>query len=208
MKPYSTLTTIAGVKVLWNGEDIFFTAGAAVNGDGSPRCYGPNNIGLDYTGNGGEPGNWWGVVTHNGKSSGTPVIQNGKAPAQPHKGFYISTTALVRGEYPEKDVRRWIDSEIVPHVTLPPKVINAVAPIVKGCRCVLFNRKTGLECVAVLADVGPNDKIGEISIAAAKALGLNPDPKKGGTSEHIIDYHIFPGIPAEVNGEKFELQAS
>lgn len=208
MKPYETLITIGGVQVLWNGEDLMFTAGAAVNADGSPRCYGPNNIGLDYTANGGSPGNWWGVVTHNGQSNGKPIIQSGQAPAQPAKGFYISTTALFRSKYPEKDVRRWIDSETVPHVTLPPQVIQAVDPVFLGCRCLLMNLKTGQEVEAVLADVGPKGKIGEYSIAAAKALGLNPSPKNGGTSEKIIQCQIFPGVPAEVNGEKFKLQPS
>ncbi len=208
MNPYKTLTTIGGVKVLWNGEDIQFTAGAAVNGDGSPRCYGPNNTGLDYTANGGHPGNWWGVVTDNGEEDGNPVIQSGQAPSQPIKGMYISTTAKIRGEYKEKDVRRYIDSETVPHVTLPPKVIQAVPPTFLGCRCLLFNTENGMECEAVLADVGPNNKIGEISIAAAKALGLKSDPKNGGTGKHIIQYQIFPGVPATVNGETYKLQAS
>lgn len=208
MKPYTTLDTIAGVKVLWNGEDMMFTAGAMVNADGSPRAYAPNNKGLDYIANAGSPGNWWGIETHNMKKSGTPVIQDGASPAQPHKGFYISTTAKIRSQYGPKDVRRYIDSETVPHVTLPPRVIKAVPPVFLGCRCLLMNLKNGMECEAVLADIGPNNKIGEISIAAAKELGLNPDPKRGGTSEKIVEYHIFPGVPATVNGETFALQPS
>lgn len=208
MKPYSTLMTIAGVPVLWNGEDIMFTAGAMVNADGSPRCYHPDNTGLDYTANGGSPGNWWGVETHNMKSSGEPVIQSGSKPKQPWKGYYISTTAKIRGQYGPKDVRRYIDSETIPHVTLPPQVIKAVPPIFLGCLCHLMNLETGLECDAVLADIGPKNKIGEISIAAAAALGINPSPKKGGTSKKIIQYQIFPGVPAVVNGETFTLQAS
>ncbi len=205
MKPYSTLTTVAGVRVLWNGEDMMFTAGAMVNADGSPRAYAPKNKGLDYTANAGSPGNWWGVATND---EGVPYVQNGTAPKQPHRGFYISTTALFRGKYQENDVRRWIDSEAVPHVTLPPQVIQMVDPVFLGCRCMLMNLKNGMECEAVLADIGPKNKIGEISIAAAKALGLNSDPKKGGTSDKIIEYHIFPSVPATVNGETFKLQGS
>lgn len=205
MNPYETLTTIAGVDVLWNGEDMMFTAGAAVNADGSPRAYAPNNKGLDYTANAGSPGNWWGVATN---SKGQPYIQSGAAPKQPYKGFYISCTALCRGQYPENDVRRWINSEAIPHFTLPPQVIQAVPPVFLGCRVLAMNLRTGQEVEGVLADIGPPDKIGEVSIAAAKALGLKSDPKNGGTSEHIIQYQIFPGVPATVNGETFKLQAS
>lgn len=205
MTTYKTLMTVAGVPVLWNGEDMMFTAGAMVNADGSPRAYAPKNKGLDYTANAGSPGNWWGVATNN---EGVPYVQNGNAPKQPVKGFYVSTTALSRSKYAESDVRRWIDSETVPHVTLPPQVIASVPPIFLGCRCLLMNLKTGLEVEAVLADIGPKNKIGEISIAAAKALDINSDPKKGGTSEKIVKYMIFPGVPATVNGEQFTLQAS
>jgi hypothetical protein len=45
---------------------------------------------------------------------------------------------------------------------------------------------------AVFGDEGPNNIIGEASYATAKALGINPDPKNGGTADPVT-YIVFPG---------------
>jgi hypothetical protein len=45
---------------------------------------------------------------------------------------------------------------------------------------------------AVFGDEGPNSIIGEASYATAKALGINPDPKNGGTADPVT-YIVFPG---------------
>ncbi|MCA9797805.1 MAG: hypothetical protein KC910_38625, partial [Candidatus Eremiobacteraeota bacterium] len=46
---------------------------------------------------------------------------------------------------------------------------------------------------AVFADVGPRNKIGEISYNAAQQLGINPHPNKGGTERPEVEYMVFPG---------------
>ncbi len=43
---------------------------------------------------------------------------------------------------------------------------------------------------AVFADEGPDDSIGEASYATAKSLGIDPDPKTGGTSDKVT-YIVF-----------------
>lgn len=43
---------------------------------------------------------------------------------------------------------------------------------------------------AVFGDEGPNDSIGEASYATAAALGIDPDPKTGGTSDPVT-YIVF-----------------
>ncbi|MFE9438475.1 glycoside hydrolase family 75 protein [Streptomyces sp. NPDC006602] len=45
---------------------------------------------------------------------------------------------------------------------------------------------------AVVGDVGPQDLIGEASYATAKALGIRPDPRGGGTDSGIT-YIVFKG---------------
>lgn len=45
---------------------------------------------------------------------------------------------------------------------------------------------------AVLADTGPTDIIGEASYAAARALGIDPNPATGGTGAGAT-YIVFPG---------------
>src|SRR5262245_50331332 len=66
---------------------VFYAGGMMIDADGAYRAYHPANKGLDFLANGGKPGNWWALVTENGKPSGTPVVQG---PADPAPGFYIS----------------------------------------------------------------------------------------------------------------------
>src|SRR5579872_5891755 len=71
---------------------VCFHAGMAIDADGSPRAYHPDNTGLDDLKHGGYPGNWWGVATSNELSTGEPLLQNSSDPAP---GNYVSTTSLI-----------------------------------------------------------------------------------------------------------------
>jgi hypothetical protein len=196
------LATIGGVKIYWDGSVISFTSGMTVNADGSPRCYGPNNSGLDYTANGGHSGNWWAVVTD---SDGDPIIQSGIAPEQPCGGLYISTTAYLNKQFKKADVRRYVDSETVPYVVTPPQLISLVAPVVMGCKVhVTYKGKT---VNALVGDIGPKSHAGEASMACAKDLGINNDPRKGGVSSGVV-YEIYPGEQVTLGGVTYPLQPS
>jgi hypothetical protein len=60
---------------------------------------------------------------------------------------------------------------------------------------VIYNNKV---VYAVFADEGPNDIIGEASYATASALGINPNPKNGGTDSGVT-YIVFKGnVPSPV----------
>jgi hypothetical protein len=54
------------------------------------------------------------------------------------------------------------------------------------------NRRNGKTSFAIFADVGPHGKIGEGSVALARALGINDDPRYGGTGSSSIAYLVFP----------------
>jgi hypothetical protein len=45
-----------------------------------------------------------------------------------------------------------------------------------------------------------------MSLACARALGINPDPNRGGVDEHTVHYLIQPGVPAVVDGVTYQLQ--
>lgn len=94
------------------------------------------------------------------------------------------------------------------YIVVPPQIIKGVGPVVLGCQGWACNRKTGACSAAVVGDVGPHSKLGEVSVALAKALGINPSPTSGGEDSHIIEYTLTPGKPAEVNGKIYSLQAS
>jgi hypothetical protein len=61
-----------------------------------------------------------------------------------------------------------------------------------GDLAVVTNQKNGKTAFAIFADVGPHGKIGEGSVALARALGLNDDPRHGGTGNASIAYLVFP----------------
>jgi hypothetical protein len=46
---------------------------------------------------------------------------------------------------------------------------------------------------AVFADAGPSHKLGEGSMALAASLGINPNPRSGGTHRPEVEYIVFPG---------------
>jgi hypothetical protein len=118
-----------GVTPVWqlknasHNDPFFYDCGVSIDFDGAPRCYAPRGTlgALDNLANAGHPGNWWGIVTHNGQPSGNPIIQSGSPPGQPEKGFYISQTSLVDPFFSTDDVRRYVDATKVPYLALPPR---------------------------------------------------------------------------------------
>lgn len=101
-----------------------------------------------------------------------------------------------------------LHAESVPYVVVPPIVLRRTKGKVLGSRCTVTNLDSGLVTAAVVGDSGPTKKIGELSPAAAEAIGLSGNPNHGGTSEHIIHYRISVGVPAVVNGVRYELQSA
>ena len=72
-----------------------------VSADGSPRAYHRDpKLGLDFLGNAGSAGRWWGIVID---SKAEPVVQGENDPAP---GYYISQTALQDRTKAPTDPRR------------------------------------------------------------------------------------------------------
>jgi hypothetical protein len=194
------LLKISGQAVYWIDDTyIEYTGEMTSCADGSPRAYGPEGCypePLDYLGNAGYPGCWWGVVVD---SHGNPIIQKKNNPeAHPYPSLYISCTAYFHPEYPEADCRRWVDAEKVHFSVIPSSVRTAVPPKFLGCRAIITDKKTGKELECVCAEIGPGTHLGEASMAACSFFGLNSDPKAGGSSDKKRWlYRFFPGDPAD-----------
>ncbi|HEY1038248.1 MAG TPA: T9SS type A sorting domain-containing protein [Bacteroidia bacterium] len=156
-----------------------------IDADGSPRAYGPNNSGLDYTANAGYPGNWWALVTD---ANGDPILQG---PSDPYPGMYVCATSLVNSNYGLTNPLRYVNSETVPYIAMPQNVL-ADGGIQRGDVAYVYNTVTGQSCFAIYADAGNNTSIGEGSIYLASQVGVDPDVRTGGTSQGIIDYVVFP----------------
>lgn len=91
-------------------------------------------------------------------------------------------------------------------IVVPPVVARRTRGIVLGCHAIVTNLLTRKIVTAVVGDIGPTRKIGELSVACAIALGLDGNPNHGGTDEHIIGYEILPGVAAGVDGTIYDLQ--
>lgn len=100
-----------------------------------------------------------------------------------------------------------INAQVVPYVVIPEGILNLVGPRGLGCHCVVRNPLNGRIANAVLVDLGPTRKVGEISAALARRLGVNPNSVSGGEEHHVIEYEIYIGVPAEVDGITYPLQA-
>lgn len=194
-----------GSVTVWKAKGaLVYSGGLAIDADGAPNAYGPDGKGLDHLANAGKPGNWWGLAT----KDGSPVVQSAK---DPWPGYYVSTTALEDRAFEPADPRRYVDSGSVPYVVLPPALLK-VAKL--GDFAAVVNETNGKVVYALVADIGPGDKLGEGSIALASALGVRSDPKKGGTAKGIR-YVVFPKsgngkprTPSEISTEGAKLYAA
>ena len=95
-----------------------------------------------------------------------------------------------------KGIGLYVDSEKIPYFVLPmnwEKVTGLVCNLGDIAK-VSYN---GRSVYAILADRGPNDKLGELSICAIEALGVSPwDADKKTVVRgipHGVTYQIFPG---------------
>jgi hypothetical protein len=182
--------TIGGKMVftLPGSNALFFRSGMTIDADGAYHAYHPDNVsGLDNLQNAKDKnGNFVGVLLG---SAGKPVVQKAGDPAP---GFFVSSTSLADATIKDKgNPLRYVNSETVPYFVLPgaEPMRNRVT---LGDFGVVFNGKNGKHCFATYADVGPSKKLGEGSIALAKALGINSSPRHGGTDGGIL-YVVFPG---------------
>ena len=164
---------------------VLFESGLAVDADGAPNAYGPHNRGLDLMANARGRNGWAGVLAD---KHGRPVLQK----HGPYRGYYVSTTSLEDASV-KSDVnpRKYVDARKIPYIVLPAAVARKF-DIRLGDFAVVFNQSNGRFAYAIYADGGPPGKLGEGSIALAKALELPANPR-GGAVEDGVSFLVFPG---------------
>lgn len=188
--------TMGGIPIYKDRMGVVsFIGSAAIDADGAPDCYHPNDAsGRDALACAGHPGNWWGIVTDtdhlaNRVGKGIPLIQGVTAPAfsPATRGFYVSTTALADNpELPISDQRRYVNPDEVQFIVLPS---NFPVKVRLGTRTrVTYN---GRSVEGIFADIGPRDEVGELSTSYAVQLGIPPNPRKGGIAAKVVRYEIF-----------------
>ena len=206
---------VVGISMYLKPDGTYeFTCGSAICVDGAPDAYGPNNSGTDLTSSGGREGYWWGVVTDNGKSNGKPLIKE--------DGLYIATTAYVYSNQPDNVQKRYVNANIVPFSVLSDETMNAILQLNKSDNTVpvitmgdliyVYNGKTNKGVwTALLEKRNADDRIGEVSLAAAKVLGIeNVNPRTGGQDLDVhndsnnISFIVYPNTsPIPLKGDNF-----
>jgi len=169
-------------------KTVFFAAGMTIDDDGDPQAYGPSGKGRDYLANAGHAGNWWAVVTD---AHGRPIVQKIDDPAP---GFYVSTTSLQDKTKRHQDPKRYVNAWHIPFVAIP-------GPLFEYVRLGDLGTAVYRNVIQhfIVADTGGRGHIGEGSPALARALKIDPDPKKGGLDTKAVGYMIYPnsgtGLP-------------
>ena len=169
-------------------QAFVYQSGLAVDADGAYQAYHPNKrLGLDSVEHAGHPGNWWALATDTGNPNGRPVIQTKDDPAP---GYYVSMTSLYDSSIAnESNPRRFVDAANVPYVVLPPEGFKHAK---LGDFAIVMNLENGKVAGGIVADESaPELPMGEGSIALAKMLGIDSNPRTGGTEREVV-YVIYP----------------
>ncbi len=179
-----------------------------IDADGAPKAYHRNDaLALDNLSNAGAPGNWWALATSakDCGPKGKPVVQKKSDPAP---GYYVSMTSMIDDSIADcRRQGRYVDASKIPYVALSPRIRSFNDDKNSGALALVFSNYTGKRAFAVFADQAPDYGFGEGSIALGKALGLDPDPKTGGTDVHENLFVIFrpeigfPRNPADIESK-------
>lgn len=179
-----------------DGAYTYRTSHVALDADGSPRAYHPQNTGIDANANAGYPNKGWrSVLAVDPADPSKPYVQS----AGPYAGYFVSKTSLYSQKTPSTDPAAYVDSETIPYIVFPGAFYALKGTGRYGDLVMARTVGTEHETAAIVADGGPTKApLGEISLALAVALGgNNPNPRNGaGAPKGVFEYVVFPGSRA------------
>lgn len=180
---------------------VHFLADADIDADGANGQHGKraaymvDNGGSEHLANGGMQIVDGKVICAHDWARSIVILDHDNEPKVFPGGIIASMTWYRDQTLPKSDPNAYVDAQTVPYIVVPPVIIKRVAGIVCGCKArVSWNGKS-VDCV--VADRGPASKIGELSIAAADALGIPSNPRTGGRQQNDVLYELWPGVAAE-----------
>lgn len=174
--------------------------------NGAKPAYMIGNAGTEHLGNGGMAMVKGRVIGVKSWFKDIVILGADRQPKVFPGGVIASKTAY---RFPGKtadDPSAYVDSETVPYQVVQGDIIASTSEAVLGCYGRITNLANGKVVDAPVLDVGPRNKIGELSIAAARALGLPSSPRNGGTEKPILKYEIWPGRHGKIDGKEIALQ--
>lgn len=174
-------------------ESYFYaTDRMAIDADGAPNAYHPQDRGIDALSNGGFPhGAWKSIIVTDPANPRQPFVQT----SGPFAGFFVSKTTLQDPSKNETDPTRYVDSTQVPYIVFPGNFHALRGTGTMGDFAMVRNLRNHKVSVAIVADVGPRSApLGELSIRLAENLGgVNVNPRNGsGMPRGPFLYVVFP----------------
>lgn len=202
--PFAPWTAYRGTQILRTPDArayLYVTSRTAIDADGAPRAYHPDDVGrpcgrtgagLDCPANAGYPAtDWWNtVLAPDPQDPGRAFVQ----PGGPGQGFFVSMTALSDTSKGARDPARYVDAATVPYLVFP-RPFHALRGTGRlGDIGIARHLGNGRQTSFVVADIGPDEPLGEASIALFAALGgENPNPRTGsGVAAGATLYLLFP----------------
>lgn len=185
---------------------VYFTADADIDADGAngqnggKPAYKVDDTGSEFLENGGMRIVSGKVICAKSWARDIVILDTDNQPKVFANGIIASTTWYKYSGFNRNNPAAYVDAETIPYIVVPPIIIQETVGVVRGCKARATYQGKSIECV--VADRGPKNKIGELSIAAARALGINPSPRNGGTERAVVLYELWPDIAAP----GFELQ--
>jgi hypothetical protein len=180
-------------KIPGSGAYFYVTDRMAIDADGAPNAYHPEDRGIDALANAGFPnGGWKSILAVGPLDPAKPFVQ----PAGPFAGFFVSKTTLQDPTRAETDPARYVDSTRVPYLVFPGAFHALTGTGTMGDLAMVRNLRSDAVTAAIVADGGPkNAPLGEVSIQLATRLGgVNVNPRNGGGMPRgPFLYALFPG---------------
>jgi len=190
--------TFLGTKIFRQANNLAYayeTNVAAVDADGAPNAYHPDNIGLDTLTNAGYPHtSWWKeVLVPDPNFPSKAYVQ----PSGEFAGYFVSMTSLRNPQGNQLDPSTYVDATRFPYVVMPPGFSTHPNVAKPGDVGFATQLASGMTTTFIVGDTGGGSdaKLGEGSIALFVSLGgQNPNPRNGsGVPSGKIQYIIFPG---------------
>jgi hypothetical protein len=164
----------------------------AIDADGAPNAYHPEDTGIDALANAGFPnGAWKSILVVDPRDATRPFVQV----AGSFAGFFVSKTTLQDPTRAETDPTRYVNSNAVPYLVFPGAFHELKGTGSFGDVAMVRNLRNDRVSAAIVADGGPKHApLGEVSIRLAENLGgENVNPRNGaGMPRGPFLYVLFP----------------
>ena len=178
-----------------SGAYIYTTDHVALDADGSPFAYHPDNEGRDDLRFASWPSgdeDWRWILVADPAEPSRPYVQRDG----PAKGYFLSMTTLRDVGGDTTNPSTYVDSEAVPYLVFPADFLKIDGVGGFGDLAMVRNLASGRESWAIVADQGPAPHpLGEMSLRLAEALGgKDPNPRNGdGIAPGAVAVMMFPG---------------